>query len=634
MPEAPHPVPELRTRRAALAALPATLNRERRTVEAVAATNAPIRMGGPNPAGGFEPWHEVLDLAGADLSRFIGGPLLLDHMPTTDRTVGVIEAAEVRGNQLIVRVRFATTPKADEALTQIAEGVLSGFSVGYRVSRYEAGAERGTWIARAWQPLELSLTPIPADAAARVRSAGSETLAPEERGTMPDHNTPAPPAPEVLAERTRIASLEPVAQAARERGMLDIHVNALKGRAIEEGLDGNGFKALLFDAEMKGRAFDQQARAEQAATPGFQPRPVSQFGTSYDDPAVQNARRAGAIMARALGIKPADDSREFMQATLADHAREILAAAGVKVNRYESDDAVMRRALSTSDFTGLLQSSAERSLQQLIAADTPVRSLCRPRQVRDFRQIEALTFSGPGSLAVVEEGGEVTHAPPAERREVGRVKTYARQIQLTREALVNDDLGAFADPLRLFASAVAETEGAAFVALFATNGGGWGPNMSDGTALFHSTHGNVASGTMSTTGIAAARLVMRAQQLPGGGLARVTPRHILVGPAGETAAEQALNQTAIATTEGDRPVFGGRLQLHVEPRLSGAPWFLAADPSEAAVFEFVTLAGTNGVPTVESFDAGPNLLGVSMRVVHDFAVLPAGWIGWVRATGA
>lgn len=127
---------------------------------------------------------------------------------------------------------------------------------------------------------------------------------------------------------------------------------------------------------------------------------------------------------------------------------------------------------------------------------------------------------------------------------------------------------------------------------------------------------------------------MRAQQLPGGGLARVTRGHVLVGPAGETAAEQALNQTSIATTEADRPVFGGRPVLHVEPRLAGAPWFLAADPSEAAVFEFVTLAGTNGIPVLATFNTGPNQRGVAMRAVHDFAVLPFGWVGSVRVTGA
>lgn len=236
-------------------------------------------------------------------------------------------------------------------------------------------------------------------------------------------------------------------------------------------------------------------------------------------------------------------------------------------------------------------------------------------------------------LSQVLEGGEVQHAPPSERCEVGRVKTFVHAMAVSREAIVNDDLGAFAEPMRLFASAVAEAEASEFVKQFAANGAGWGANMSDGKPLFHADHSNIASGTMSTAGIAAARLVMRGQQLPGGGLARVNPCHILVWPANETAAEQVLNETAIPTTENDRPVFGGRLRLHVEPRLQGPVWFLCADPAEDAVFDFITLANTGGVPQVQVYDSGPARLGVTMRIIHDFAIQPAGWIGWVRVTG-
>jgi hypothetical protein len=398
-------------------------------------------------------------------------------------------------------------------------------------------------------------------------------------------------------------------------------------------MDATAFQGILFDALAKGRAADEEARAAERSMTGFLPRPVCQFGHSWEDPAVQITRRAGAIAARALGRKPSDESREYMGAKLADHARELLINAGVRVNRYESDAAIVERALTTSDFPALLKSSAERSLTELVAADSPVRTLCRPREIKDFRQIESITFSGPGSLDEVREGGEVRHAPPAERREVGRVKTYARAIAITREALINDDLGAFADPLRLFASAVAETEAKAFVDNFAPNGSGWGPTMSDGQPLFSAAHKNVVSGPMSTDDVGHARKTLREQELPGGGLARVTPKFVLVGPAQETAAERVLSLASVATDEENRPVFGGVLRLLVEPRLSGAPWFLCADPAEAATFEFLMLSNTGGMPRVETFDAGPSRLGVTMRVVHDFAVVPVGWIGWVRSSG-
>jgi len=213
------------------------------------------------------------------------------------------------------------------------------------------------------------------------------------------------------------------------------------------------------------------------------------------------------------------------------------------------------------------------------------------------------------------------------------VKTFARQLHISREALINDDLGVFSEPLRLFATAIQETEAAEFLKLFATNGSGWGPAMSDGQPLFHTSHGNIVTAAMGTAGIGEARRVMRLQQLPGGGLARVTPRHLLVGPEQETAAERVLSELSIATSENDRPVFANRLALHVEPRLPGPAWFLFADPNEAAIAEFVTLERTGGVPQVESFDLGPNRLGIALRCVHDFAVVPVSYTGAVRASG-
>jgi hypothetical protein len=82
-------------------------------------------------------------------------------------------------------------------------------------------------------------------------------------------------------------------------------------------------------------------------------------------------------------------------------------------------------------------------------------------------------------------------------------------------------------------------------------------------------------------------------------------------------------------------VFAGRLQLAVEPRLTGgptAPWFLFADPAVQPVLALIYLAGTNGVPTVtEQRIAGFD--GAGWDVVHDFAIAPMSFVGACRLTG-
>lgn len=61
-------------------------------------------------------------------------------------------------------------------------------------------------------------------------------------------------------------------------------------------------------------------------------------------------------------------------------------------------------------------------------------------------------------LEKLNEHGEIKAGTMAEAKEAYRVETYARKIGVTRQVLVNDDLGAFADLSRRMGQAAAETE--------------------------------------------------------------------------------------------------------------------------------------------------------------------------------
>ena len=107
---------------------PSTVNPEARTVEAIAATGAPVRRNG---------YLERLDMRGADLSPLIGPPFLDGHRQQSTRDVlGVIEAAEMRPEGLWVRIRFRDNEPARAVLRDIAEGTLTGISVGYTVEEW------------------------------------------------------------------------------------------------------------------------------------------------------------------------------------------------------------------------------------------------------------------------------------------------------------------------------------------------------------------------------------------------------------------------------------------------------------------------------------------------------------------
>mgnify|MGYP005847671995 CR=1 FL=1 len=107
---------------------PATVDREARTVEAIAATGATVRRAGA---------LERLDMGGADLSRIVGGPVLDGHQAGGTRDqLGVIEAAEVRPEGLWVRIRFRSNPAAQAVLADVADGTIRGLSIGYTVSEW------------------------------------------------------------------------------------------------------------------------------------------------------------------------------------------------------------------------------------------------------------------------------------------------------------------------------------------------------------------------------------------------------------------------------------------------------------------------------------------------------------------
>lgn len=71
----------------------------------------------------------------------------------------------------------------------------------------------------------------------------------------------------------------------------------------------------------------------------------------------------------------------------------------------------------------------------------------------------------------------------------------------------------------------------------------------------------------------------------------------------------------------------------VEPRLSGAPWFLFADPALAPVLAFLTLDGTGGVPQITEHTPADRD-GVQFKLVHDFGVSAMATVGAVRPTGS
>jgi phage major head subunit gpT-like protein len=323
-----------------------------------------------------------------------------------------------------------------------------------------------------------------------------------------------------------------------------------------------------------------------------------------------------------------------MHRRLVDLAGELLESRGERV-RMLSPDALLTRAMhTTGDFATLLTSTGNRVLLAAFeAAPNPLKALARRTTVSDFRTKTTVKLSEWPKLLEVAEHGEIHHGSRGEAKEAYSLKTFARIFSLTRNSLINDDLNALGDFSRAAGRAAAEAEADVLTALLTANSGD-GVTMEDTQPLFDTTHNNIAtSGTViDVAALAAARLAMRSQVgLDGVTKVNAVPRFLLVSPAKETEAEQVLSTLAAATVATVNP-FSGRLELLVEPRLSGNGWYVFADPAAMPVLEYAYLSSAQGpqLSTREGFE----VLGLEMRCILDVGAGALDWRGAYRNPGA
>lgn len=176
------------------------INQESRTVELAFASETP-----------YERWWgvEILDCTPTSMRMgrlTSGGPLLCDH-DTRDQ-IGVIESVQL-GADRVARavVRFGKSERAEEVFRDVVDGIRRNVSVGYQIHQavlVETKDDQDTYRVTDWEPYEVSLVSVPADASVGVGRSAQES-------PVITHKT----TPEFIKESTvTTAAPEPVAAAA------------------------------------------------------------------------------------------------------------------------------------------------------------------------------------------------------------------------------------------------------------------------------------------------------------------------------------------------------------------------------------------------------------------------------------
>jgi hypothetical protein len=330
-----------------------------------------------------------------------------------------------------------------------------------------------------------------------------------------------------------------------------------------------------------------------------------------------------------------DQGRDWAGLTLLDLARECLEATGTRTRRMPRND-IAKLALSTSDFPNILADVANKTLRQAYEAyPRTFLAFSRRRTAADFKNINAVQLGESPSLQKVNEKGEFTHGSIAESKETYKLATYGRIVAITRQIIINDDLGAFTRIPAGFGVAAATLESDTVWGIITSN-----PAMGDTVALFHANHSNLNTGggsALGLTGLGTGMAGMAKQKgLDGTTTLNVQARYLAVPVALQlTAFQLVATNLAPAQSANIVPEYIRALTPIAEPRLDASSvtaWYLFASPDQIDTVEYAYLEGQDGVyiETRQGFEVD----GVEIKARLDFGAKAIDWRGMQKNAGA
>ena len=669
--------------------VPSSLNEENRTVDVVFATPTPVlRYSWMRE----EYYNEVLDMGGANLERASKGlPVLDNHSrwgSVGDTVIGKAENIRREGESYVATVRFSKREAVQGLIDDVKDGIISDVSFGYSVDKVERmdksdNEQYRTYMVRGWTPNEISFVTIPADPKAGVRSADGDTgfdLVAEyerqnptpienkhinkqgvimkreqiiamlekrgitvdasitdealnaelERALNPSGADPKAVQTAVDAERKRTAD---IIEAVRSAKLPAKFANTL----ITEGKDINEARAAIIEEFAKGDkgagtrnhvvvGEDREAKLRtQAATASLVMR---------HDPSLVTGERSN-FDAEVI----AEANKKYRNLTLVELAKDSLIRGGVDVDGMSKMELVGRAfTSSTSDFPVLLEGANRTTLlaNYNIQSDS-WREICAVGSVSDFREHKRLRMGSFTDLQAVNENGEFKNKKITDADfEKVKIGTKGNIINVSRQMIINDDLGAFLRLAAMLGRAAARTiENDVYA--FLTQGAGLGPLMADGKRLFHGDHGNIATpGAPTIAVIEAMRQQMRTlKDKDGNDYIDINPS-IALSPVNIGSVLRLLNNSQYDNTDDkfQKPnIVAGLFSKIIDtPRLSGTGYYMFADPNVEPVIEVNFLNGEQ-MPFMES-ETGFSVDGTSWKIRHDFGIGAVGYRGVIRNAGA
>lgn len=574
-----------------------------------------------------------------NLERFKNGlgTVLFNH--DRDAVVGHVEKVWLEDNRGKALVRFDTDEQSETIFQKVQSGTLQGVSVGYAIYRYEVLEDEETkstngrfngpaYVVTDWEPLEISIVSVPADATVGVGRSAEEihtSIDTQEDNTRMDPK-------EILKTEEEVKSTpvetgitqEDLQKAMEQERKRTSEITALFRDFDVEGADEAIVMGVSVD-EARAMVMDQLRARNKGVSVTMGEAESDKFRAAAQDAVLM-----------AAGIPVADaapGANELRGYSMIELARESLQRENVKANFGDNMELARQAINSTSTFPAIMSNLANKSVMTgFNEAETTFQIWAGKGSNRDFKEAARVALSEAGNLELVPEGGQFQQDFLGEASARTKVATYGKLFSLTRQAIINDDLGLFSKIATKYGSAAKRLVNKMVYAQLTGN-----VKMQDNVALFDAKHGNVATTgeALSVKAIAKAITAMRRQKgITGDATLNITPKYLVVPPELEMVAYQIVNSTAAVdgVNSGVVNPYKGRFVVVADAELTDPDaWYLVADATQHDTIEVTYLNGveTPRLETRQGFDVD----GIEYKVAFDCGVSALDFRGVFKNAG-
>lgn len=596
-----------------LAARADAVSEEKRTAELTFSSEKPYkRWFGP----------EILDHSegSVDLTRLQEiGVLLFNHEP--DHPIGRVEKVWIgddsRGHAL---VKFDADEESDRIFKKVSGGSLRGVSVGYRIKEYTQLKEGETSkdgrfkgpavIVSQWEPLEISIVSVPADAGVGV-GRSIEDL----KGMNKDMDKK--PEMKSQTEMKKDMDVEKDIQNAIEQE---------RTRNAEITKLCRSFEMAPDDYIEKGLTLEE-TRAEVLKELAKKSAPVSVNVLSDESEKFRAAAADGLAMRAGIEIsKPVDGAESFRGVSLMRLAYDICEREGGKPSRMDNDT-LLRSVFSggSGAFPNILANVGHKALMKgYNEVPATFQYWTSKGSNPDFKPSTRVGLGAADELLPMTEMGEFKSSKTTDMGQQTTVHTFGREWTLTRKAIIDDDLSVLARLPAAYGAAARRTINKQAYDL-----------LTKGSKIFTSAHENSGTGTLSIASLKAAKTAMSKQKDPSGKMyLNIQPVYLIVPAELEVEAATLIASAVDPTKNNAYPnPFANRLTVVADPNIEDPnAWYLAAAPGVLPGIEVTYLNGQEN-PTMRTF-TDTDVLGIKYQIYMDFGVNLLDYRAFYKSTGA